>query len=192
MRPQLHERVFSQNSTTPTKPNKALKAIRGWLTLARTNRGFDWNWTCEQNEHCRSQFMLSVKPCVYLTASKSNCSSVVLPDKPFQLHPANFFLICWVKCHLIRPQLLSLRDTLDLACAIFQYLFMAYLLYLCLNGYLSTSWGTNGETRCGGKVSLLFLTSFIHLCHSFPSLRLSIVHALRSSCNLWWNTSYGR
>lgn len=113
--------------------------------------------------------MLSVKPCVYFTNSKSNCSSIVSPNKLFQPQPANFFLNFWVNCHLICPQLLSFPDTLDLACAIFQYLFIAYLLHLCLNAYLSTSWGTNGETRCERKVSLSCF---------WPPLSISVILSL--------------
>jgi len=55
----LHERAFSGNSTTPPKPNKALQAIRGWLTLARTLESNMWTeWTlhavsssCYQSNH---------------------------------------------------------------------------------------------------------------------------------------------
>lgn len=99
-------RECSLNSTTP---NKALRAIRERLTMARTNIGFDWNQTCEHNQHCSSQFMLSVKPCVYSTASKANWSSVLFPDKLFQLHP------CKLEFELLGNLSLNMPSTLELS-----------------------------------------------------------------------------
>lgn len=164
----LYMRVFTQLNNT-NKLNKALKAIREQLTMARTSRGFDWNPTCNRLN----------------TAVASSCypsNHVFTPQLPNPIGlpsysqinysnftPANFSLNFLDTCHLIWPQLLSSPNTLDLACDIFQYLFIACLIYFCLNGYLSISWGTNRETRCGESLSLV-LTSFIHLCHSFPSL----------------------
>ncbi len=92
--------------------------------------------------------MLSVKPCVYSQLPKPTGLPSYSQINWSNFTPANLSLNFLVTCHLIRPQLLSSRDTLDLACAIFQLLFIACLLYLCLNGYLSVSWGTNRETRC--------------------------------------------
>lgn len=113
------------------------------------------------------------KPTGLPSYSQINCSNFT---------PTNFSLNFLVAFHLICPQLLSSRDTLDLACAIFQYLFIVYHLFvISLLEWISVrilrdKWGD----QVWGKVSLLFFTSFIHLCHSFPSLGLSVVHALRS------------
>ncbi len=143
-----YERVFTQLNNTKQSPqshkraaNNVPEQIEALIGIKHVNRiNTAVASSCYSSNHVFTPQL--PKPTGLPSYSQINCSNFT---------PANFSLNFLVASHLICPQLLSSRDTLDLACAIFQYLFITCLLYLCLNGYLSVSWGTNGETRCGEK-----------------------------------------
>ncbi len=142
----LYERVFTQLNNTKQSPQSHTRATNNspdkHVNIINTAVAS----SCYPSNHVFTPQL--PKPTGLPSYSQINWSNFT---------PANLSLNFLVTCHLIRPQLLSSRDTLDLACAIFQLLFIACLLYLCLNGYLSVSWGTNRETRCVEEsLSLLY------------------------------------